>query len=434
LLGDVAVIRDDGVEVIVPPLHQRVITARLAVESHSSALRDARASLEGVLAAIDVDYVNAADGLGLTVAWGAPYFRRHVPAQARRLMPVDLRATRSRGRTVRVLEESERFPSDPERLLLEQNDVAFLLRSDHLDAIDDAHHRVTHELGGLFEVTSIRSGFVGGGFGGGTSLPKRLAMHAGIPGADRMPETAQLFLGFTSTVKQAMGPPRIANIETLGYARLLTPYFVGGTHMHLSHLFENLNAWYLNFDQHERAAAMFHPRVRASQAAQTIGQSPTDAQSSLDVRADYARGRSIGHAGAVQSASRLQHDVRSRDGTIYRKGTAVPQRADVNTLDNPFAWSAHPARDRLRRRPAAGTHFVVFNPTADDFRRMRLAMDGVLPDGRLDFPRRSNVDPSAASPALVGQGINSVFHASHRQNFLVPPRAHRSFPLSELRG
>jgi hypothetical protein len=77
----------------------------------------------------------------------------------------------------------------------------------------------------------------------------------------------------------------------------------------------------------------------------------------------------------------------------------------------------------MEQAPSAGTHFVVFNPTADDFRRVRLAMDGVLPDGvRLEL-----------GPRTIGQGINSVFHATHRQNFLVPPRAHRSFPLSERR-
>ena len=37
-------------------------------------------------------------------------------------------------------------------------------------------------------------------------------------------------------------------------------------------------------------------------------------------------------------------------------------------------------------------------------------------------------------PRSFGKGINSVFHATHRQNFLVPPRAHRSFPLSERRS
>jgi hypothetical protein len=193
--------------------------------------------------------------------------------------------------------------------------------------------------------------------------------------------------------------------------------------MHLSHLHENLNAWYLNFDRREQVDAMFRPGLAVPAGRRTVRQDARDAQTSVQVRADYARHRRVGHAGSVQPASRLARDTVGPDGTVYRKGTAVPHRADFNTLDNPFSWSARPVRDRMRDEPAAGVHFVVFNPTADDFRRVRLAMDGILPDGtRLDFLPRS-----------TGQGINSVFHATHRQNFLVPPRAHRSFPLSELR-
>jgi hypothetical protein len=49
-------------------------------------------------------------------------------------------------------------------------------------------------------------------------------------------------------------------------------------------------------------------------------------------------------------------------------------------------------------------------------------MDGRLPDGTtLGVPQRSRA-----------QGFNSVLTTTHRQNFLVPPRRHRSFPLAEL--
>ena len=49
-------------------------------------------------------------------------------------------------------------------------------------------------------------------------------------------------------------------------------------------------------------------------------------------------------------------------------------------------------------------------------------MDGVLPDGTtLPFGVQSS-----------GQGFNQILATTHRQNFLVPPRRHRSFPLSEL--
>ena len=54
--------------------------------------------------------------------------------------------------------------------------------------------------------------------------------------------------------------------------------------------------------------------------------------------------------------------------------------------------------------------------------RTRLTMDGVLPDGTsIPFHPRSRA-----------QGFNSILQTTHRQNFLVPPRRNRSFPLSEL--
>ena len=111
------------------------------------------------------------------------------------------------------------------------------------------------------------------------------------------------------------------------------------------------------------------------------------------------------------------------DGTVYPKGTAIPQRADFNTLDNPFAWSARPGVDGMVEGPAAGVHFVVFNPSSDDFARTRRAMDGELPDGtKLAITPRSRV-----------QGFNAILRTTHRQNFLVPPRRARAFPLSELK-
>src|SRR5262249_34827790 len=109
------------------------------------------------------------------------------------------------------------------------------------------------------------------------------------------------------------------------------------------------------------------------------------------------------------------------DGTLYAKGTAIPHRADFNTLDNPFFWTARPEVDSQSDQPAAGLHFVVFNPTSDDFHRNRLAMDGVLPDGtKLPF------DPTAR-----GQASHPAPRTRPRQHFLVPPRGHRSFPLAE---
>jgi hypothetical protein len=140
------------------------------------------------------------------------------------------------------------------------------------------------------------------------------------------------------------------------------------------------------------------------------------------VALEFHRSGVMGHSASIQTTSRLLGDVVADDGTVYKRGTAIPQRADFNTLDNPFFFSADPARDGMDERPAAGVHFVVFNPTSDDFHRNRLAMDGHLPDGTvLPVAQRSE-----------GQGFNAVLRTTHRQNYLVPPRAHRSFPLVEL--
>ena len=161
---------------------------------------------------------------------------------------------------MRVLEDAIRFPSDPDSTILEQNDIAVLLRSDSLAHLAAGSKALFDDLDGIFRVTSIRRGFAGGGFSGGTSLPKQMATAAGIPGADLIPETAELFLGFTSTQKAALGPPRIANLETLGYADLgPSGYFAHGTHMHLSHLFEDVAAWYQTFDFQARVDTTFRP-------------------------------------------------------------------------------------------------------------------------------------------------------------------------------
>jgi hypothetical protein len=409
LLDGVRVVKSDGVEVLVPPLHHEIVTAR--VVAGRSDLSAAQAALAEVLDGLDADYAATPAGLGVTAAWGLPYFERLTPDALRRYLPQDRRAGKP------VLFDTERFQSDPYDTRLESNDVAFLIRSDVRAHIDDATKRLRDSK--LFELRSIRRGFAGGGFDGGRSLPKQMAEAAQVPGADLIPETAELFLGFTSTQRAGMGPGQIANFETLGYVDFRgSDYFVHGTHMHLSHIHEDVEAWYLNFDFDERVATAFRPDLKVKADTQTVPQGPQDVSSTADVHSGYRSAGRIGHSASIQTTSRLDRDV-AVEGVVYPKGTAIPVRADFNTLDNPFTWSVKP--DEIGELPAAGVHFVVFNPTCDDFRRNRLAMDGQLPGGEIAFtPRDRN------------QGFNSILSTTHRQNFLVPPRRNRSFPLAEL--
>jgi hypothetical protein len=416
VLDGARVVEDSGVEVVVPPLHHQVVTGLVSTAARPDVLHQAKEELEAALRRLEGDH----EGLALAVAWGLPYFRHFTPGVADSELPNDLRASRAEGRRVAALTDAIRFPSDPDDTILEQNHVAFLVRGDDRELVERAAKDLV-ELG-VFRPTSIRKGFAGGGFEGGRSLPKKMALAAGIVGAELIPDTAELFLGFTSTQKAGLGPPRIANLETLGYTDAAGGYFEGGTHMSLSHIHEDIEAWYINFDFRERVDTTFRPNIEAPPGTQTIPQGPESVARAAEVKLDFRRLGRIGHSSSLQTTSRLQQDVRGRDGVLYRRGTAVPHRADFNTLDNPFFWSADPERDGMAEGPAAGVHFVVFNPTSDDFNRTRLAMDGVLPDGtKLPF-----------EPRARGQGLNSVLRTTHRQNFLVPPRRHRSFPLVEL--
>jgi hypothetical protein len=414
LLDGMRIEKQEGVEVVVPVRHHQIVTAKLVAAQDQ--LLDARASLAAVLTKLDADYPGTPDGLAITVAWGLPYFQKYVPGAADVHLPFDRRARK------RALIDAIRFPSDPDDTVLEENDVAFLFRSDSEEHIRTAATEIADRMKGALAVTSIRKGFAGQ-MDGGKGLPKEMATAAGVPGADLIPDGSELFLGFTSTQRNALGPPRIVNFETLGLVDLgPRSYFYGGTHMHLSHIFEDLEAWYLNFDFRDRVNTTFRPRMPVRRGTQTVPQPPHRVASANEVRRDYERFGAIGHSSSLQPASRLQQDIRGVDGTLYPKGTAIPQRADFNTLDNPFFWSADPERDQMSDEPAAGLHFVVFNPTSDDFHRNRLAMDGHMPGGeKLRFV-----------PRAPGQGFNSILRTTHRQNFLVPPRRHRSFPLVEL--
>ena len=223
-----------------------------------------------------------------------------------------------------MLFDAERFPSDPAdttpRVRTTSRSSCAPTRAHNLD---DAQQRLLATK--LFKLTSIRRGFAGGGFDGSRSLPKQIAEAAQIPGADLIPDTSELFLGFTSTQKAGMGPGSIANFETLGYVDFRgSDYFRHGTHMHLSHIHEDLEAWYLNFDFDERVATAFRPNLQVRQGTQTVRQGPKDVSTEADVRSDYKSSGRIGHSAPIQTTSRLQSDVVGEDGTVYPKGTRDP--------------------------------------------------------------------------------------------------------------
>ncbi|HEU5483463.1 MAG TPA: hypothetical protein VFU98_01050, partial [Microlunatus sp.] len=195
-------------------------------------------------------------------------------------------------------------------------------------------------------------------------------------------------------------------------------YFSGGAAMHLSHIYEDLSMWYAaSYD--ERLSRMYSPRAAADAGTVTLLNGTGQLSTRDDVLADASKGPG-GHNSLLQQATRLGADKVDAYGKLRPMGTPVPVREDFNTLDQPFTTSSNPSRDQwsaAQNRP--GLHFAVFVPTSGRFHAARHAMDGVLPDGTVVGTPREN-------------GINAMLSTTHRQNFLVPPRAHRSFPMAEL--
>src|SRR6266498_874052 len=419
LVDQIQVILDNGVTVAIPPLHNDVFTAKLKSNRtwSASGLKNAQRRLESALATVEKPYASTAAGLTMVIGWGLPFFRTFVPSLMGTYLPADLPLTGSGPKQYAVL-DAVPFPSDPPGVALEDNHVMFKFRSDSPDIVSGAERALFEEqnsgayIGDLFDLTS-------------KSIAKTLAQAAGIPGADSIPDDAQLTMGFTSTQTQALGPDNIVSFETLPGITDQWPsgYFAAGCAMHLSHLFLDIGVWYGSFDYAARVSRMFSPRVEVptDQATVTIPNGPAQVSTMDQVMQDAAGGL-LGHNALLQQAARLGSEVVDKYGRLRPKGTSVPLREDFNTLDNPFYWSPETG---FVTANVPGMHFVAFLPASRLFHRARRAMDGVMPDG-------TNFRESPYSISDENNGINARIRASHRQNFLVPPRRHRSFPLVEL--
>jgi hypothetical protein len=388
-----------AVEVTIPPAWNLVITATLARAPGPHEQQ----RLESALRAVEVAYPYAPAGVFTLVAYGLPYFRTYVdPSIFAAHLP------RMADDNTPVLTDAARFASDPADTRLEANDVVFHLRSDVLDHLHDVQRALFGHSGtlagqpapaaaiaDLFHVTSARTGFVGAG------LPRRMAQEARLGIAAAIPATSPLFMGFTST--QQGGQAKEMAVSFDGQRDpLLSPlttarpgdYFAGGTSLHLSHLFEDLDSWYA-LSYAERVARMFHLNATTTPGrvtVQTLWLNPNPS----DV--DAQQNQVIGHNEAVQRGSRAA------------EGQALQLRVDFNTMD---------ALDGSA--PAPGLHFLAFTPGSQIFHQSRQAMDATNLVQRYGIPSHAN-------------GINAFLRVTRRQNFLVPPRAHRAFPLLELQS
>lgn len=413
-----------GIPVAVVPLWHSVVTARLNVpKGDAASLKRAQERLSRALDEIEAIYPLNPSGIFIQVAYGLSYFTDYIPAKITdRWMPRAADGDKSKDW---ALIDSIKFPKDPATLILEHNEISFHFKSDFNDHISDVMRALFQPgtrflngipaesvyLGDLFNVTSIRRGFAGRG------MPRMMAQRLRIPGADKIPAGAMLFMGFTSSHLHGLAQGNLPSFETVpGYTNQ-TPesYFAHGTIMHLSHIALDLEGWY-GMDHQNRLHRMFNPRRHEVPEHLSPSQAPETTTFKEQLEEDAKTTGILGHNAQMQFLSRVKENTTTVYGEELPKGTVIFLRQDFDTVENPFEFNAD---SPVSATPVPGVHFIGFAPSAQLFEKMRKEMDGVDLQKKYDLPNENT-------------GFTKFLVTTHRQNYLEPPRARRSFPLAEL--
>jgi hypothetical protein len=394
-----------------------------------------QAALAQALSTIETQYAWSPSGAFVFVAYGLPYFNRLRSQQ----IPVDrqlprLLADRSRF----AIEEAVPSPTDVSRnnpgvtkqtfnipVRIESNDVLVIVRSDSRSVISDIlaylggsstlnHAQVAPAgLRGLLQPTSSRLMFTQPG------LPRAVANAQRLPYAGSINPTSPMWMGFADQQVSGAGPAQITTFAGNGSARLTTAsagdYFDNGAIVHLSHVIEDLAQFYANPDEPytERCQYMFRSDPIPSLGNKdqfTDGGGPSSFENTFLGSNDAAR-NAMG-INTFQNEHRMGHLAALQRSSRASDGTPMHIRADgpgFDSLDVPNGTS----QPKLQ--------FCVFVPTADFFATMRRNQ------ASLDLVAKYDVDPD-------DNGLERFITATRRQNFLVPPRRHRAFPLVELGG
>ena len=252
----------------------------------------------------------------MVIGWGLPYFQTFTPTLMTKL-PVDHEYSKKTGSTQYAVLKAQAFPSDPGNLLLEENHVMFKMRSDSPTILKTVQAQLFDDPNSAAYIGSLRHHEQtdrlprpGLRALGTMSIAKQMAVAAGVPGAEGIPDKAQLMMGFTSTQTAALGPDNIPSFETLPGVTDQWPsgYFAAGCAMHLSHLKHDLLAWYgSGYD--DRVKRMFSPTtaVPAADDTVTLPNGPAEVAAN-NVKVEAASGL-IGHNSALQPATRLGADI-----------------------------------------------------------------------------------------------------------------------------
>jgi hypothetical protein len=437
-----------------------------------------QATLANALATIEAVFPASPSGvLVVSVSYGIPYFRRLPGALVASRVP---RLLSNQNRF--VLEEAVASPTDvvsgngvtKERfnvpVVIETNDMLFEFKSDSvgnlvnvLDWLEGSNNLggkaiASPDFDGLIAFQAPRLQFTQPG------LPRRVLDSAAQsnPAAyeyhTRVNPDSPMYFGYADQQTNASAAANVVTFVGSSKGVFTTAragdYFDNGAIAHFSHDIEDLFQFYETPAQDPAGVGEpFTERVQYAFESNRLGTPdglPADGNADQFTNGggpafinNVFQGANAAARSARDSAGTFGPNNQTLDATFqgqHRIGhNAALQRSSRSTVDgSPLhirndgpgfsgldvpAFQDFPGTAGARSFPA-GTNlpkleFLVFVPTADFFQTMRRNQ------AAQDLQKQFGVDPD-------DNGFERFITATRRQNLLVPPRRHRSFPLIEL--
>jgi hypothetical protein len=372
---------------------------------------------------------------------------------------------------------------------LEQNDMLFQFRSDSLTNLTDVvlwlngsnslngNSVTSPNFNGLYSFQQTRTQFVQVGMPRSVANQAAAANPAWYEFNTRINPDSSMVMGFVDQQTNSSAPNAATvtfvgdpnNVNTQGFTTAVAGnYFDNGSIAHFSHDIDDLYQFYLTAAQDptggggepfsERVQYMFRSNQTgsgyfglpcqpntdeftngggpayvnnffqgtgdAALGAQAIDGQAT-AQTNADPNATFTGEQRIGHEVALQQTSR------AADGTPLHIRMDGP---GFDGMDVP-AFDTFPGQPSISSSVPAGTsqfklQFLMFVPTSAFFQQLRISAGAQALFAEFGQP----ADPTGESGGVQfsDNGLERFITATRRQNFLVPPRRHRSFPLLEL--
>lgn len=408
------------------PVYTIFATARL----NRTPNRQDQQLLSQALNEIENNYPFNPGGAFVAVSYGLPYFRRLPSSLVASHIP-RLADAPNRG----AFEEAQPGPTDVSPanpaiskqrfnvpVVIENNDMLFSVRSDQLANLLDilgwlsgsntlaGHTLSSPAFANLFSFTSTRLMF------GQQGMPRQVADKHNLGYANQINPQSPMWMGFADQQVSGAGPAAITTFQGNASARLTTirngDYFIDGSIQHLAHDILDLAQFYDKSEPYtERVQYMFrsNPIPSVGNTDQfTNGGGPTFLKNVYQGRGDALKNAQA--VNTFEGEHRMGHLAALQRSSRAADGTPIHIRADGPGFDS---------MDVPDNTNQPKLQFSIYLPTSEFFRTMR---DNAA---SLDLVKANKV-------AAEDNGLERFITATRRQNYLVPPRQHRAFPLVEL--